>query len=49
MDTLLDAAIKIARSLNDAGLSDRGSNPEYERGQAELICDLRPGLGDPRT
>jgi hypothetical protein len=36
----LATAIEVARSLNDAGIPDRGTNPEYERGQAELICDL---------
>lgn len=33
--TILDA-LKVARDLND----EPGANPEYERGQLELIVDL---------
>lgn len=38
LGALFIAAIKCAQSLNDG--ADIDSNPEYIRGQAELICDM---------
>ena len=38
IQVVLCDAIEIARDLCEPGNGER--NPEYERGQAELICDL---------